>query len=594
MCRLRAKAVFCTLVFYSMLHIDTPLSAITVDYRALFEAVPGLYLVLLPDLTIVAVSDAYTTATLTRREEITGKKMFDVFPDNPDDKYADGVANLRDSLDYVLKNKTAHTMAVQKYDVRKHDGCFEERYWSPINKPILNAAGEVVYIIHRVEDVTELINRQQEQDEKDKITNDLRTKTFELEAEIVKRSIEIQNLNKELEEKVAVRTAELEKVNRIISDYKVALDASSIVAITDEKGVIKAVNDNFCRISKYSREELIGADHRIINSGYHPKEFMRQLWQTIASGKVWKGELRNRAKDGVNYWVDTTIVPFLNDKGKPYQYVAIRFDISPRKRAEEEIRKLYEELEIKVKERTLELAQALEREKDLSELKSRFVTTAAHEFRTPLSTILSSVSLVERYLDPEHADKRTRHVERIKSSIRNLTDILNDFLSLDKLEQGKMEIESAEFGLTEFCIAVTDDLRSLLKEGQNIHYTHTGDDTVYCDKKILRNVLLNLLSNAIKYSPEGKEIWLESEVRNCEVTIRVKDNGIGIPPEEQKHLFEKFFRARNAGEIQGTGLGLSIVRRYVDLLDGRISFSSLPGQQTVFVVQFPSCDKTGN
>ncbi len=581
-------------VFFSMLHIDTPLSAITVDYQALFEAVPGLYLVLLPDLTIVAVSDAYTTATLTRREEITGKKLFDVFPDNPDDKYADGVANLRDSLDYVLKNKTAHTMAVQKYDVRKHDGCFEERYWSPINKPILNAAGEVVYIIHRVEDVTELINRQQEQDEKDKITNDLRTKTFELEAEIVKRSIEIQNLNKELEEKVAVRTAELEKVNRIISDYKVALDASSIVAITDEKGIIKAVNDNFCRISKYSREELIGADHRIINSGYHPKEFMRQLWQTIASGKVWKGELRNRAKDGVNYWVDTTIVPFLNDKGKPYQYVAIRFDISPRKRAEEEIRKLYEELEIKVKERTLELAQALEREKDLSELKSRFVTTAAHEFRTPLSTILSSVSLVERYLDPEHADKRTRHVERIKSSIRNLTDILNDFLSLDKLEQGKMEIENAEFGLTEFCIAVTDDLRSLLKEGQNIHYTHTGDDTVYCDKKILRNVLLNLVSNAIKYSPEGKEIWLESEMRNCEVTIRVKDNGIGIPPEEQKHLFEKFFRARNAGEIQGTGLGLSIVRRYVDLLDGRISFSSQPGQQTVFVVQFPSCNKTGN
>jgi signal transduction histidine kinase len=117
---------------------------------------------------------------------------------------------------------------------------------------------------------------------------------------------------------------------------------------------------------------------------------------------------------------------------------------------------------------------------------------------------------------------------------------------------------------------------------------------VYCDKKILRNVLLNLVSNAIKYSPEGKEIWLESEVRNCEVTIRVKDNGIGIPPEEQKHLFEKFFRARNAGEIQGTGLGLSIVRRYVDLLDGRISFSSQPGQQTVFVVQFPSCNKAGN
>ncbi|HRG90662.1 MAG TPA: ATP-binding protein, partial [Chitinophagales bacterium] len=555
---------------------------------SLFESVLGLYLVLLPDLTIVAASDAYIAATLTQRNEITGKKLFEAFPGNPDDGGADGVANLKSSLDYVLENKTAHTMAVQKYDIRRADGTFEERYWSPINKPVLSTTGDLVYIIHRVEDVTELVKREHEQEVRDKITDDLRTRTFELEAEVMKRSIEIQNLNKELEEKVVARTAELNEVTRIISDYKIALDASSIVAITDAKGIIKAVNDNFCNISKYSREELVGADHRIVNSGYHSKEFMRNLWQTIAAGKVWKGELRNRAKDGTNYWVDTTIVPFLNDNGKPYQYVAIRFNITQRKLAEDEIRKLNEELEVKVKERTLELAQALEREKDLSELKSRFVTTAAHEFRTPLSTILSSVSLIERYLDPEHADKRQRHIVRVKSSIRNLTDILNDFLSLDKLEQGKMEMENVTFLLPEACHAVTEDLRELLKEGQNIHYTHTGDDTVHCDRKILRNILVNLLSNAIKYSPEGKSIWLESEQKNGEVTIRVKDEGIGIPADEQKHLFEKFFRARNAGEIQGTGLGLSIVRRYVDLLDGTISFVSKAEQGTVFTVRFIS------
>ncbi len=571
-----------------MLPVDTPLSAITVDYRSLFESVPGLYLILLPDLTIVAASDAYVAATMTQRDAITGQKLFDAFPGNPDDEGADGVANLKSSLDYVLEKKTAHTMAVQKYDIRRADGTFEERYWSPINKPVLNPDGEVLYIIHRVEDVTELVKREHEQEARDKITDDLRTRTFELEAEVMKRSIEIQNLNKELEEKVVVRTAELNEVTRIISDYKIALDASSIVAITDAKGVIKAVNDNFCNISKYSREELVGADHRIVNSGYHSKDFMRKLWQTIAAGKVWKGELRNRAKDGTNYWVDTTIVPFLNDSGKPYQYVAIRFNITQRKQAEEEIRKLNEELEVKVKERTLELAQALEREKDLSELKSRFVTTAAHEFRTPLSTILSSVSLIERYLDPEHADKRIRHIERVKSSIRNLTDILNDFLSLDKLEQGKMEMENVTFLLPEACHAVTEDLRELLKEGQNIYYTHTGEDTVQCDRKVLRNILMNLLSNAIKYSPEGKSIWLESEQKNGEVTIRVKDEGIGIPADEQKHLFEKFFRARNAGEIQGTGLGLSIVRRYVDLLDGTISFISKAEQGTVFTVRFTS------
>ena len=142
---------------------------------------------------------------------------------------------------------------------------------------------------------------------------------------------------------------------KTISDYKFALDTASIIAITDQKGIIKHVNDNFCKISKYSREELIGQDHRIINSRYHPKEFIRNLWVTIANGKTWKGELRNRAKDGSIYWVDTTIVPFLNEEGKPYQYMAIRSDITGRKMLEDNMIKLNLKLEDKVDERTREL-----------------------------------------------------------------------------------------------------------------------------------------------------------------------------------------------------------------------------------------------
>jgi PAS domain S-box-containing protein len=557
------------------------------SFRILFESAPGLYLVLLPDLTIYAVSDSYANATMTRREEIIGRHLFEIFPDNPDDNAADGVSNLRASLNSVLKNKTSHTMAVQKYDIRRPDGTFEERHWSPLNKPVLNSKNEVVFIIHRVEDVTSIISLQKEQRAKDKIADDLRTRSLQMEIEIINRSQEIQKLNEELELKVTERTARLERVNKDISDYQFALDASSIVAVTDEKGTILHVNDNFCKISKYTRDELTGQNHRIVNSGYHTKAFFDDLWNTIASGKIWKGEIKNRAKDGNTYWVDTTIVPFLDKQGKPYKYLAIRSDVTQRQQAEEQILKLNEGLEAKVKERTLELTQLLEREKELNEMKSRFVSMASHEFRTPLSAVLSSISLIESYNKEEQEEKRKKHIERIKSSVRNLTDILNDFLSIDKLEQGKVEIFIETFNLYEFTRDIIEEVNGMLKQGQQIILTHLGEKEIIQDKKILRNVLLNLLSNAIKYSQADKTIHLTIEIKNNLVSIKVKDEGIGIPQDEQKNLFGKFYRAMNVTNIQGTGLGLNIVKRYLELLDGTISFISEPGNGTTFTIEFP-------
>ncbi len=410
-----------------------------------------------------------------------------------------------------------------------------------------------------------------------KVIRDL-TKKKRAEAHMNPLNLEMERLNTRLEYE--------------ISAYKHALDEAAIVAITNQKGIIIYVNDNFCKISKYSRAELLGQDHRLINAGYHSKAFIRNLWKTIANGKIWQGELKNMAKDGTYYWVNTTIVPFLNAGGKPYQYVAIRSDITKRKLVEEEILKMNETLEKKIKERTYELTQALEREKELNEMKSRFVSMASHEFRTPLSAILSSVALVEHYTAPGQSEKKKKHIERIKSSIKNLTDILNDFLSLDKLEQGKVMAACAELNLQELIQDTVEEIDGMLKKKyQALKVVYQGPSLVHQDKKIIRNVLLNLLSNAIKYSPEEKTIYINACVEEQEVAISIRDEGIGIPPEAQKNLFNKFYRADNAATIQGTGLGLNIVKKYVELLNGSIHFVSEEKKGSTFTFTFPRINR---
>jgi PAS domain S-box-containing protein len=265
-------------------------------------------------------------------------------------------------------------------------------------------------------------------------------------------------------------------------------------------------------------------------------------------------------------------------------------DITRHKQAESTLRRMNVELERCVQERTSDLANALEREKTTHELKSRFVAMASHEFRTPLSSILSSVSLLERYTAPEQQAQRDKHIARIKASARLLTDILNDFLSFEKLEQGLIHIEKEPFELPALLESLTGETDGIVKNGQHVHCRHDGATAVCLDRKIMRTIVLNLLSNAIKYSEA--DVTLESEIRDGLVAIRVGDRGIGIPEEEQPFVFDQFFRARNATGIQGTGLGLNIVRRYVELLEGTISFVSKRGEGTVFSVEIP-CNSFG-
>jgi hypothetical protein len=247
-------------------------------------------------------------------------------------------------------------------------------------------------------------------------------------------------------------------------------------------------------------------------------------------------------------------------------------------------------VEAKLVQREEELKVSLEKEKELGELKSRFVSMASHEFRTPLATVLSSAALLSRYKETEQQGKRDRHINRIKSSVEHLTAILNDFLSLGRLEEGKLQIQPRYMDLIEICKNTVDELQGLFKEGQRILFEFVGKPRkVLTDEKVIKNILFNLLSNAVKYSEKNVDLELKFKKESFE--FRVRDYGMGIPEKDQKHLFTRFFRASNVTNIQGTGLGLNIVKRYVELLEGSISFQSEVDHGTEFLLNIPYTNK---
>lgn len=270
---------------------------------------------------------------------------------------------------------------------------------------------------------------------------------------------------------------------------------------------------------------------------------------------------------GESYLLNAVGLP--DSSGELHQILVVEQNMTTQKKAQERV------------------SEALEKEKELNELKSRFVSMASHEFRTPLSTILTSVSLLKKYNEPENADKRMKHLQRIHSSVQNLTNILNDFLSLDKLEEGRIQAKPDNLEIDKLLGDLVEEMETHCKTGQRIELKTDNACGVYSDEHIIRNVILNLLSNAIKYSPEHSSIGVRCEKSDRGVKVSVSDRGIGIPLEEQEHLFSRFFRASNAINIQGTGLGLHIVKRYTDLLKGELSFESIPGTGTTFTFTVP-------
>lgn len=390
------------------------------------------------------------------------------------------------------------------------------------------------------------------------------------------------------------------------------------IIMVDEAGKIAIANPVAEQLFGYRKDELVGLTletllperyrkghvnfRKAFNSDPHPRR--------MGFGR----DLTALRKDGNEFPVEISL-SFTRMQGR-LMVMAFISDISQRKHAEDALKRSEEqliiyasELEKKVQLRTEalnntitkleeevterkkaeeETHRALEKERELNELKSKFVSIASHEFRTPLSAVLSSASLIKQYKDKKDFDKQDKHIARIKTSVNHLTMILNDFLSLGKLEEGKVDVNLETFNLENFLNEILEEVNSFLKAGQRVALKcHADLQSIESDSRILRNILFNLISNASKYSDQGKLITIECEKKRDGILFQVKDEGIGIPKEDQKHLFDRFFRASNAGNVQGTGLGLNIVKRYVGLLSGEITFTSEYGKGTTFHIIIP-------
>lgn len=379
--------------------------------------------------------------------------------------------------------------------------------------------------------------------------------------------------------------------------------ATEGIIIANKQGLIIKANPSAERLFGYETDELLhqkievlvpnkySSIHQKHREGYSEKPHPRSMGKGL--------DLYGKRKNEDEFPIEISLTHYTANN--ELFIIAFIIDVSERKKAEDRIKLVNAELELKVEERTKilketlhelessknELSKALEKEKELNDMKSRFVTMASHEFRTPLSTILSSVSLIGKYNAEEEEDKRMKHVYRIKSAVTNMTLILNDFLSAGKLEEGKINVNIELITLPTYINETLNELSNFLQLGQILNYKHIGASNFNSDKQFLRNIIINLVSNASKFSTTHQTVDITTTNTNTSLQIVVQDHGIGIPNNEQKNLFERFFRAKNALNIQGTGLGLSIVAKYVEVLNGTIKFKSELNKGTTFYITLP-------
>ncbi len=378
------------------------------------------------------------------------------------------------------------------------------------------------------------------------------------------------------------KDTELLRVNTFLNN--IWNHAGAIIIVCNKDGSVQFFNPAAEKSLGYSADEIVNIhtlDHFLAPDELNSKaaalsekegRVIKPDFEIVAAlAGVNQGndmELHCVRKDGSTFFVSMDVTPLKGDHNNITGYLGIAIDISEKKIAEAELR------------------LALEKERELNELKSRFVSMASHEFRTPLSAVLSSAYLVSRYTKTDEQPQRDKHIQRIVSSVSSLTEILNDFLSVGKIEEGDIHPHISEYDVTKQMGETIQDTQHLLKKGQYVNYTHSGASMICSDSSMMKHIVTNLLSNAIKFSGEEQQVELKTKATDEGMILSVKDNGLGIPKGEQENLFKRFFRSSNVTNIQGTGLGLHIVNKYAELLGGKVTFDSEEGKGTKFTITF--------
>ncbi len=375
---------------------------------------------------------------------------------------------------------------------------------------------------------------------------------------------DIRALNADLERRVLARTAQL-------AQFKSALDQHGLVAITDRTGKITYVNDRLCAVSGYAREELVGEHHRKLSSGIHSPAFYAELWATITRGDVWHGEIMDRARDGTAFWVDTTIVPFVDDAGVPDQYVAIQTDITEQKAAEARVSQLNRALE-----------SGAERLRDANTELESFAYSVSHDLRAPLRHIHGYLDMLRRSTDGQLSDKSSRYLQTVSDASIEMGQLIDDLLAFSRMGQAEMRLECVQLAPL---VRETVDALAAAAPDRVIAWHIDEMPAVAGDLSMLRQVLVNLIANAIKYTGKRAQADIRIECRGMEhgqYVFAICDNGAGFDMAYADKLFGVFQRLHRAEDFEGTGIGLAIVRRVIVRHGGRIWAEAAPEQGATF------------